>query len=322
MKSLSDFSLAVEEAIAARDYAARNPENLYQPIAYGLLKGGKRLRPVLLLMTAEAFGLNIEKALKPALGIEMFHNFTLLHDDVMDRSDLRRGRPTVHCKWDENTAILSGDAMLTLATQLMMEVEQGKLRSVLEIFNFMAMAVYEGQRLDMDFEKKESVSVDDYIDMIRKKTSALLAASSQIGAIIAGANEKDAMLMYEFGINLGLAFQIQDDYLDMFGDPATFGKPIGGDVLNEKKTFLTVNVTARGGADAAALADAMKIADGELRIRTVRSIYERAGIPELCRETIASYSRKALKSVRKTSLSDEMREPLERLLSKMIDRKK
>ncbi len=312
----------VEEAIIEKDYASKTPESLYGPVAYGLQKGGKRIRPVLLLMAAEAFGKNPVECLDPAVGIEMFHNFTLLHDDVMDCSDMRRGRPTVHKKWDGNTAILSGDTMLTLAAQLMMNVDDSRLRCVLDVFNSMSVAVYEGQRLDMDFETRDEVSVEEYLDMIEKKTSALLGASARIGAIAAGASEKDCGLIYEYGVKLGLAFQIQDDYLDMFGDPATFGKPIGGDVLNGKKAFMLVSMLERGGSDADALREAMKMPPSELKVNTVRSIYEHAGMPELCRRTIGEYSRKSLKALRSTSLGEEARMPLERLVDKLIDRKK
>lgn len=322
MRSLSDYTLMVEEAIASRPYASMKPEGLYAPVAYGWQKGGKRIRPVLLLMAAEAFGGRPEDFIKPALGIEMFHNFTLLHDDVMDRSDLRRGRPTVHRKWDENTAILSGDTMLTLATELVADVPDNALRRVLDAFNRMAVEVYEGQRLDMDFESCGEVSVEDYLDMIEKKTSALLGASAKIGAIAAGASEEDCGLIYEYGVKLGLAFQIQDYYLDMFGDPATFGKPIGGDVNNGKKAFMLVSMLERGGSGAEALREAMDIPAGDLRVSAVRGIYERAGMPELCRSAIERYSRESLKALRKSSLPEQAREPLERLVAKLIDRRK
>lgn len=320
MKSISDYSALVEKAISDNDYASWPPESLYGPIAYGLQKGGKRLRPVLLLMTAEAFGIEASAAIQQALGIEMFHNFTLLHDDVMDRSDLRRGRPTVCAKWDDNTAILSGDTMLTLATELMCCVPDTSLRSVLEIFNAMAIEVYEGQRLDMDFECRDNVTVAEYMTMIGKKTGALLGASARIGAAVASASPCDATLMYDFGMELGLAFQIQDDLLDTFGDAATFGKPIGGDILNNKKTFLTTTLLEKGGPDAEALAEAMKMPASELKIRVVKGIYEKAGIEQLCRSAISCHSKKALKALRSTSLGEGHRKPLERLVEKLIDR--
>lgn len=322
MKSISDYSVMVEEAVIAKGYDGYALKSLYEPVAYGLQKGGKRIRPVMLLMAAEAFGGDTAECIDAAVGIEMFHNFTLLHDDVMDNSDMRRGRPTVHKKWDENTAILSGDTMLTLASELMMQVPDTCLRGVLGVFNSMAVAVYEGQRLDMDFESREDVSVAEYLDMIEKKTSALLGASARIGALAAGASEKDCALMYEYGVKLGLAFQIQDDYLDMFGDSATFGKPIGGDVLNGKKAFMLVSMLERGGSDAEALRDAMKMPPSELKVNAVRKIYERSGMPELCRKTIGEFSRKSLKALRSTSLDEEARKPLERLVDKLIDRRK
>lgn len=322
MRSVSEYTSLIEQAITDMDYGSVSPLNLYQPIEYGLQKGGKRIRPVLTLMAAEAFGADPRDAIRAALGVEMFHNFTLLHDDVMDRSDIRRGRPTVHKKWNENTAILSGDTMLTLATQLISDVPDQVLRRVLDIFNRMAIEVYEGQCLDMDFEQADTVSPESYIDMIGKKTGALLGAAAAIGATVAGAPEQDCKLMQQYGYMLGLAFQIQDDWLDMFGDPATFGKPIGGDVLNRKKTFLTVSVMEKEGAEANALRDAMNIADGDLRIKTVRKIYERTGIPELCRANIARYSHKALRSARESCVSEDGRRSLERLVEKLIDRRK
>lgn len=320
MKSISDYSSLIETAIAGSIYSSLKPASLYEPIAYGLQKGGKRLRPVILLITAEAFGTPAPQAMPQALGIEMFHNFTLLHDDVMDRSSLRRGRPTVCAKWDDNTATLSGDTMLTLATRLISQTPDQRLRSVLDIFNTMAIEVYEGQRLDMDFEERENVSISEYIEMIGKKTGALLGASARIGAVIAGAPETDAALMYDFGMELGLAFQIQDDLLDTFGDPATFGKPIGGDILNNKKTFLTTSLMEKCDADAGALADAMKMPASELKIRVVKGIYEKAGIPAECRKDIAAHSKKALKALRSTSLPEADRRLLEHLVEKLIDR--
>lgn len=322
MKRISEYSAMAEAQIRALDFPKDNLSGLYAPIAYGMQAGGKRLRPTLLLMAADAFGNCLEKAIKPAVGIEMFHNFTLLHDDVMDNSDLRRGRPTVHSKWDENTAILSGDTMLTLATKQISDVEDAILRPVLDTFNDQALRVYEGQRLDMDFENKEEVGLDEYIDMIKAKTGALLGGAAKIGALIGGASMDDAEKMYEFGMMLGVAFQIEDDYLDTFGNADTFGKPIGGDINNNKKTFLMVKALANGGPNAEALKAAMKMSAGATKVKTVTRIYETMGMPAISKAEVASYSSKALAAIKKTSLTDECKDAFRKLIDKLITRTK
>ena len=238
--SFSDYSAEIEKYLRDMTYPSGDLEGLYGPVAYGMTAGGKRLRPSLLMMAADAFGGCCEAALCPAAGMEMFHNFTLLHDDVMDNSDTRRGRPAVHARWDVNTAILSGDTMLTLATRMVSEVPDTILRPVLDAFNTMALRVYEGQRLDMDFEKSDSVSIDDYIRMISFKTGALLAASARIGALIGGASAEDAEKMAEYGMMLGIAFQIQDDILDVTSTSEVLGKPVHSDEKNEKTTYVTL----------------------------------------------------------------------------------
>lgn len=322
MKRTSEYSSLAEAEIRALEYPGGNLDSLYAPVSYGMQAGGKRLRPTLMLMTADAFGQNPQKALRPAVGIEMFHNFTLLHDDVMDKSDIRRGRPSVHSKWNENTAILSGDTMLTLATKLISEVDDSILRPVLDTFNDQALRVYEGQRLDMDFENQDEVALDEYIDMIKAKTGALLGASAKIGALVGGASNEDAERMYEFGVMLGVAFQIEDDYLDTFGNADTFGKPIGGDINNNKKTFLMVKALASGGPNAEALKAALKMQAGPTKVKTVTRIYEAMGMPAISKAEVASYSSKALAAIKKTSLSDEAREAYRKLIEKLIGRTK
>lgn len=322
MLRISEYSALAEAEIRAISLPSGALDGLYAPITYGMQAGGKRLRPTLVLMTADAFGDCPQKALKAAAGIEMFHNFTLLHDDLMDKSDLRRGRPTVHSKWDENTAILSGDTMLTLATQLVADVDDNVLRPVLDTFNAQAIKVYEGQRLDMDFENQEDVSIDAYIEMIKAKTGALLGGAAKIGALIGGASKEDAEKMYEFGMLLGVAFQIEDDYLDTFGNADTFGKPIGGDINNNKKTFLMVKALANGGPNAEALKVALKMAPGPTKVKTVTRIYETMGMPAISKAEVASYSSKALAAIKKTSLSDERREAFRSLIEKLIGRSK
>ncbi|MDE6577124.1 MAG: polyprenyl synthetase family protein [Muribaculaceae bacterium] len=322
MKTIAEYSADVESALRKIEYPGGSIASLYEPISYALSAGGKRIRPVLTLMGAEAFGGDWQPAMKAALGIETFHNFTLLHDDVMDKSDMRRGRPTVHKKYDENTAILSGDTMLTLATKYVSEVPDAVLRSVLDTFNDMALRVYEGQRMDMDFEQAPNISLDSYLEMIEGKTGSLLGAAVKIGSIIGGANEKDASLMYEFGVMTGLAFQIQDDWLDTFGDSSTFGKPIGGDINNAKKTYLYVAAFAEGGQTAEALKSAYQIPAGDVRVKAVTRIYEKLGMSEKCKKAVGHYSAKALKALNATSLSEESKEAFRKLAEKLIGRKK
>lgn len=322
MNRISEYSAFAEAEIRALNLPDGNLDGLYAPVTYGMQAGGKRLRPTLLIMTADAFGQCVQKALRPAVGIEMFHNFTLLHDDVMDKSDLRRGRPTVHSKWDENTAILSGDTMLTLATKLVSEVDDSILRPVLDTFNDQALRVYEGQRLDMDFERQDEVCLDEYIEMIKAKTGALLGGAAKIGALIGGASKEDADRMYEFGVMLGVAFQIEDDYLDTFGNADTFGKPIGGDINNNKKTFLMVKALATGGPNADALKAALKMPAGPTKVKTVTRIYESMGMPAVSKAEVAAYSSKALAAIKKTSISDDARETFRKLIEKLIGRSK
>lgn len=322
MKTISEYSADVESALLSLQFPGDKLAPLYQPIEYALSAGGKRIRPVLVLMGADAFGNCAPEAMRAAVGIETFHNFTLLHDDVMDNSDLRRGRPTVHKKYDENTAILSGDTMLTLATRYVAEVDGAILRQVLDTFNDMAIDVYEGQRLDMDFETAEEISLSDYIEMITRKTGSLLGAAVKIGAIIGGASDEDANLMYEFGVMTGLAFQIQDDWLDTFGDSTTFGKPIGGDILNGKKTYLYVAALEEGGNNAEALKAAFNMPAGDMRIKAVTRLYEKIGINEKCRKAVGHYSSKAMKALNATSLGDEQKEAFRKLAEKLVGRKK
>lgn len=321
MRKVSEYSAIVESAVESLNLPANHLPGLYEPIIYGMASGGKRLRPVLTLMACEAFGGDVERASDVAVGLEMFHNFTLLHDDVMDNSDMRRGRPTVHKKWDENTAILSGDTMLTLATQLMMHVDDNRLRWVLDTFNQMAIDVYEGQQWDMDFEHRDDVTLDEYMRMITGKTSALIGCAAKIGAIVAGSSKEDAEAMYRYGLSLGLAFQIQDDYLDVYGDAATFGKPIGGDILNDKKTFLMLSALADDSVRQS-LKDAMLIADDAEKIAAVRAIYTESGIPQLCRRRIAEYSAEAISEIDSTEMSAEGKVAMKELVASLLGREK
>lgn len=239
MHSIEQLQALINKAINDTQYT-EEPVELYDPISYLMQLGGKRMRPVLVLVSTELFGGQVLKALDAAIGIEIFHNFTLMHDDIMDKAPIRRGKPTVHVKWNESAAILSGDVMFVEAYKLMIKVDDHILRDVLAIFSETASGVCQGQQADMNFESRNDVSLPEYLEMIRQKTAVLLAGSMQIGALIGGAAQDQARLLYEFGENLGLAFQLQDDILDVYGDPEKFGKQVGGDILSNKKTFMLI----------------------------------------------------------------------------------
>lgn len=300
------------------------PRELYQPIGYALESGGKRLRPTLVLMACELFGGSRSEALPAALAIEIFHNFTLLHDDVMDCADVRRGRPTVHRKWDTNTAILSGDAMMIKAYEQLQRLPEKTLCQVLPIFTQTALQVCEGQQFDINFERCEEVSLTEYYEMIRLKTAVLLAAALKIGAIVGGASEKDADLLYNYGIEVGIAFQLKDDYLDTFGDEKTFGKRIGGDILCGKKTFLLINALDRAN-DAQRTEIRQTLADKNLpeaeKIAKITDIYQQLDIPKLCEEAIEARYQQAVAILHKISDAKNSLQPLEKLAEKLVDRK-
>ena len=324
MLKFEGYLAKVNGAISAIPYPAE-PSQLYQPIAYTMALGGKRLRPVLTLMACEAMGGEADAALNAAVGLELFHNFTLLHDDVMDKAAVRRGQPTVHRRWNENVAILSGDAMLTLATQYVARVDAAVLRPVLEVFNTTAMEIYEGQQWDMDYELRAEVTEADYIEMIRLKTSVLLGCACKVGAIIAGADEANANALYEVGQNLGLAFQLQDDVLDVWGDEATFGKEIGGDIMNNKKTYLLINALNRAQGDD--LGELRRWITDEYAMRqekvpAVRAIYERLGLRQLAQEAIAAYTQKALDGLAQVDMDDDARKEFAEFINRLVNRSK
>ncbi len=277
------------------------PRGLYAPIEYTLDCGGKRIRPLLTLAVCDALGGDVKNAIKPALGIEMFHNFTLLHDDVMDKADVRRGRPTVHIKWDEATAILSGDAMLTMATRIVRECNPEYADKALSLFINTAMEVYEGQQYDMDFEKREDVAVEEYIEMIRLKTSVLLGCACKMGAIMAGADVVKQQAFYNFGVKLGLAFQLQDDYLDTYGDPAVFGKKIGGDILNDKKTWLLISALNE---DKSGRVRSLLGATNNLdeKITIVKTVYNELSLDARCRKLIDEYADSAIAELKNAGI--------------------
>lgn len=307
----------------------KEPRGLYEPIAYTLASGGKRLRPTLALIAAEAIvngglinGDVIDHVMPAALALEVFHNFTLLHDDVMDRAQVRRGRPTVHVKWDDNTAILSGDQMLIEAYKLLSDVPADKLPKVLKWFNEMATGICEGQQYDVDFEHASQVSIDDYMMMIEKKTSVLLAYAMKIGGYIAGANESQQEALYQFGLHIGLAFQIQDDILDVYGDPKTFGKAIGGDICCNKKTFLLLTAMERadGETKAELLQWMMSSGKDTEKIAAVTAIYNRLGVREAGEAVIEQHTSKALQQLDRLPANyatEQMRQLAEKLVTRI-----
>jgi len=275
----------------------RQPHHLYQPVQYILSLGGKRVRPALMLMACNLYNEAVEKAVRPAIGMEIFHNFTLLHDDLMDKADKRRHQLTVHKKWNENTAILSGDAMLILAYHFVADTKQPLLKSVLDIFTTTALEICEGQQYDMDFEQCPEVSEEEYIEMIRLKTAVLIGCCLKSGALIGGASDEDANKLYQSGIYIGLAFQLQDDLLDVFGDPQTFGKNIGGDILCNKKTFLHIQMMNRASDTQKKLICELQLnnrcSPGE-KIKAIKSIYESLGIREITNHRIQHYYNMAM----------------------------
>lgn len=284
----------------------REPKGLYDPIEYVLAMGGKRLRPVLLLLAYNLFKDDVETAFSQAAAIETYHNFTLLHDDLMDKADMRRGKPTVHKKWNENAAILSGDAMLILSYQFMMkDCPQQYVSEVMDVFSRTALEVCEGQQWDMEFENRMDVTVPEYLEMIRLKTSVLLAGALQIGAILGGASGADARKLYDFGIRSGLAFQLQDDYLDVYGDPKIFGKKIGGDILCNKKTFMLITALKESGEDVHAELEKWIAADSHdpaEKIAAVTAIYNKVGVGDICRKLIDQYYEEGISLMNQVSV--------------------
>ncbi|MDD7887939.1 polyprenyl synthetase family protein [Flavivirga sp. 57AJ16] len=286
----------------------KEPKNLYEPIQYILSLGGKRLRPVLTLMTAEIFNSDYKKALDAALSIEVFHNFSLVHDDIMDDAPLRRGAETVHEKWDINTGILSGDAMLIMAYQLFENYEAGTFQSLAKLFSKTAIEVCEGQQYDVDFETRNDVTVPEYLKMIEYKTAVLVGAAMMMGAIVANASNDDRNNIYEFGRNLGIAFQLQDDYLDAFGDPKTFGKQVGGDIIENKKTYLYLKALEFSNKeDQAKLRGLFNTTseDNDAKINIVKQIFNASGASHATQEAIKNYTNKAFLVLESLDISEE-----------------
>lgn len=298
MHSIEQLQYLVNKAIADTKYTEQ-PAELYEPISYLMQLGGKRMRPVLVLIATEIFDGNVLEALDAAIGIELFHNFTLMHDDIMDKAPLRRGKPTVHAKWNESAAILSGDVMFVEAYKLMIKVDDSILREVLAIFSDTASGVCQGQQADMNFEKRDDVSLPEYLEMIRQKTAVLLAGSMQIGALIGGAVPDQANLIYEFGENLGLAFQLQDDILDVYGNPEKFGKQVGGDILSNKKTFMLIKAKELATGNTKSEIDQwLNRSDDPLaKIKAITSIYNLLEVRKLAEIEMEEYVNKALRAL-------------------------
>ena len=307
MYSSSELMQMVNHTIESLPYD-RKPAALYEPIKYVLSLGGKRLRPVLMLMAYNMYKEDVERILMPAVAIETYHNFTLLHDDLMDRAEVRRGKPCVHKKWNDNAAILSGDNMLVLAFHRMLQCDEQYMPAVLRLFTETALEIDEGQQFDIDFEERSDVTEAEYIEMIRLKTSVLLACALKIGGVLGGATAQDAEALYEFGEKLGLAFQLQDDYLDVYGDFKTFGKQIGGDIMCNKKTYMLINAQLLANevqARELAMWLNKENPQREEKVAAVTRLYDEIGVPELVRNKINQYYQQAAQALSRISLPQE-----------------
>lgn len=310
-------------AYLSEQQIVREPKNLYEPISYILGLGGKRIRPTLTLMTAEIFGADYKDALPAALAVEVFHNFSLIHDDIMDAAPLRRGNETVHEKWDLNTGILSGDAMLILAYQYFEQYEPKVFRDLAKLFSKTAIQVCEGQQWDVDFENRDKVTIAEYLKMIEYKTAVLVAAAMKMGAIIAETSIENCELIYDFGINLGLAFQLQDDYLDAFGDPATFGKQVGGDIIENKKTYLYLKAIEFASAEEKAKLlqlFSVSLEENATKIEEVKTIFNATGATKATQQAIQDYTLMAFATLDKMNISSEKKSMLRSFGENLMNR--
>jgi geranylgeranyl diphosphate synthase type II len=323
MKSFDEITRVVASGLEHIDWG-KEPRGLYEPIGYVLSLGGKRIRPALTLMACNLFSENIRPALNAALGIEIFHNFTLLHDDIMDKADVRRGQLTVHKKWNDNTAILSGDVMQIASYQFIAKTPLLYLKPVLDLFSQTAAEICEGQQYDVDFEKREQVEAEEYLEMIRLKTAVLLGCALKTGAWIGGAGEEDAQLLYDFGINIGLAFQLKDDLLDVYGDEATFGKKIGGDILCNKKTYLLIHaIELANEIEEIELKKWLNTTDIDLaneKIKSVTSLYNKLGVKAICEDKMQFFYSKAIANLEKVSVLENKKQELRNLAEKLMFR--
>ncbi|MBM6993714.1 MAG: polyprenyl synthetase family protein [Prevotella sp.] len=307
-----------------RQSVNRTPANLYAPVKYVLSMGGKRIRPTLMLLGYNLYQDDPESILMQAVALETYHNYTLLHDDLMDNADLRRGHETVHKKWNANQAILSGDSMLVLAYQRMAACPEDKLKAVLDLFTRTALEIGEGQQYDIDFETRNDVSEDEYIEMIRLKTSVLLACALKIGALLAGASEEDADNLYKFGEQIGLAFQLQDDYLDVYGDPKVFGKAVGGDITSNKKTYMLINAFNRANERQAEELHRWVNAetfDRDEKVKAMTALYNEIGIDQLAQQKILFYFNESKRYIDAVSVSEERKQELRAYAERMMERK-
>ena len=324
MYSIAELTEKVTTALEQLPYD-RQPQGLYAPIKYVLSLGGKRIRPVLMLMAYNMYREDVDRIMPVALGLEVYHNFTLLHDDLMDRADVRRGKPCVHRVWNDNTAILSGDNMLVMAYQMMSRCPSSALPSVISIFTETALQIDEGQQYDMEFEQRTDVTESEYLEMIRLKTSVLLACALQIGALLGGASEADAQALYAYGEKVGLAFQLQDDYLDVYGDFETFGKAIGGDILCNKKTFMLINALAHAPEHLRTELQGWLAAteyDPAEKIEAVRHIYTQVGVDQMAKEQISFYIAQAEDALRALPIAEERKEILRQWTEQLLGRKR
>jgi geranylgeranyl diphosphate synthase type II len=304
----------------AQEHFPAEPATLYEPNRYFLKLGGKRIRPVLCIMGNELFGPVHSDAWHVATAIELFHNFSLIHDDIMDAAPLRRGMPTMHSKYGQNTALLAGDVMLIAVYEYLNKISSQYLPAIIANTNKMAREVCEGQQLDMDFEKKDAVSFDEYIHMINLKTSVLLGASLKMGAIINDASEKDQQELYEFGRKLGLAFQVQDDYLDAFGNPEKFGKQVGGDIKANKKTFLLIHALETASASQKKRLGELLLSNADSKVDEVLSIYKESKVDEWAKQLKEKYLNEAFDHLHSISVDQQQKEPLKKLAHFLIDR--
>ena len=323
MHSIFEYQQFISDYLQEQ-YEEKEPRNLYEPIHYILKLGGKRMRPVLTLMSAEVFDVDYKKALPAALAVEVFHNFSLIHDDIMDAAPLRRGNETVHEKWDINTGILSGDAMLILAYQYFERYEPAIFKDLAKLFSKTALEVCEGQQWDVDFEIREDVTIPEYLKMIQYKTAVLVGAAMKMGAIIAKTSTENANLIYDFGLNLGLAFQLQDDYLDAFGDPETFGKQVGGDIIENKKTYLYLKaIEFASPSDKLQLTQLFSIhlEDNFEKINTVKNIFNTSGASSATKQAIQDYTFKAFETLQKINIDNTKKDKLKSFGENLMARK-
>lgn len=319
MKTFAEIQAFLTGELEKLDWN-RQPVRLYEPIGYILALGGKRIRPALVLLANDMFGGNLKEAAPAALALEVFHNFTLLHDDIMDKAPIRRGKPTVHMKWNDNTAILSGDTMLIEAYKLLAQVPERHLKATLDIFSKTACEICEGQQYDMEFEKRQTVSVPEYMEMIRLKTAVLLGMALQVGAGLADAPKADIEELYQFGINIGLAFQLKDDYLDVYGNEKTFGKAIGGDILCNKKTYMLISALNDARPETRKELEYWlnNTTDDKAKISAVTGIYNMLQTGGKCEEAMDFYFQKAVANLNRISLIEDKKQELRALAQRLM----